>query len=461
VRLATLLGPELRALIAESPGELKELLQDVHPDDIADGIVDLEPNEIAAVLAALPARQGAPILEQLSDHEQLAVAAHLPLEKLVHIVGALSAGRRSHLVRTLPEDLARTVTEMLEERAPEAAAEISAMRQWKPGSAASLMSTSFVTILPRNTVADAVAAVRAHDERTHEAIDDVYVVEDGGRIAGKIALRELVFAAPSRAVAEIYRRKVISVAPDDDQREVGRRMAKHDLHVVPVVDDAGVLLGMVSIDDVIDALTKETTQAVQRIGAVEPLDMPYFKTRFRTFIRKRGVWLVVLFFEEFFTQTALRYYDPVFEAIKGASYYVPLLISTGGNSGSQSSTLVIRGLAVGEVRLRDWWRILYRELGMGLALGTGLGAIGFLRVLMYRDQHLDFAVTIAFTLVGIVTTGCTVGAMLPLVLRRLGIDPATSSTPFIASLVDVLGIIVFVQVAKIAMASVIAAHSIH
>ena len=137
-----------------------------------------------------------------------------------------------------------------------------------------------------------------------------------------------------------------------------------------------------------------------------------------------------------------------------------MLISTGGNSGSQSSTLVIRGLAVGEVRLRDWWRILYRELGMGLALGTGLGAIGFLRVLMYRDQHLDFAVTIAFTLVGIVTTGCTVGAMLPLVLRRLGIDPATSSTPFIASLVNVLGIIVFVQVAKIAMASVIAAHSI-
>ncbi len=167
---------------------------------------------------------------------------------------------------------------------------------------------------------------------------------------------------------------------------------------------------------------------------------------------------MVLFLEEFFTQTALRFYDPIFEAIKGASYYVPLLISTGGNSGSQSATLIIRGLSVGELRPRDWWRVLYREAGMGLVLGVGLGAIGFFRVLMYRDQHTDFALTVAVTLVGIVTTGCTVGSMLPLVLRRLGIDPATSSTPFIASLVDVLGIVVFVHVAKVVMASVIAAH---
>ncbi len=187
--------------------------------------------------------------------------------------------------------------------------------------------------------------------------------------------------------------------------------------------------------------------------------MPYFRTGFFEFIKKRGVWLVILFVEEFFTQTALRFYDPVFEAIKGASYYVPLLISTGGNSGSQSSTLVIRGMAVGEIKLRDWWRIFIREMGQGLFLGVGLGSIGFARVLMYHDQHLPFAFTVACTLIGIVMTGCTVGAMLPLALKRFGVDPATSSTPFIASLVDVLGIIIFVHVAKIIMASVIAAHA--
>ena len=461
MRLATLLGPDLRALIAESPDQLHELLDDVHPEDVADALHDLEPKEVAAVLAVIPARDGAAILQRLADHEQLTVARALPLEKLVHVAAGMSAGRRSHLVRALPEELARLVLGVLQESAPEAAAEIHAMRQWRRGSAGYLMSTSYVTLSPTSTVGEALAAVRDHDERTHEAIDDAYVVDDRRHLVGKISFRELAFADPGRSIADLYRRKTVNVGPNDDQAEVARRMAKYDLHVVPVVDDAGALIGMVSIDDVIDALTKETTQEVQRIGAVEPLDMPYFRTRFLTFVRKRGVWLVVLFLEEFFTQTALRYYDPVFEAIKGASYYVPLLISTGGNSGSQSSTLVIRGLSVGEIKPRDWWRILSREAGMGLALGIGLGGIGFLRVLMYREQHVDFALTVGITLVGIVMTGCTVGSMLPLLLRRFGVDPATSSTPFIASLVDVLGIIVFVHVAKVIMASVIAAHGGH
>jgi magnesium transporter len=221
------------------------------------------------------------------------------------------------------------------------------------------------------------------------------------------------------------------------------------------VDD-GRLVGVITIDDVVDVLTAAAARAFEKAGAVEPLDVPYFRTSFWSFIRKRGGWLVVLFAEEFFTQTALRHYDPVFEAIHGASYYVPLLISTGGNSGSQSATLVIRGLSVRELKPGDWWRILIREAGMGVTLGAMLGAIGFARVLMYRDQGVAFAATIGLTLVGIVVVGCTIGSMLPLVLRRLGFDPATSSTPFIASLVDVTGIIVFVHVAKLVMADVIA-----
>jgi magnesium transporter len=217
-----------------------------------------------------------------------------------------------------------------------------------------------------------------------------------------------------------------------------------------------MLLGVITIDDIIDVLTAEQTEDVQKIGAVEPLDMPYFQTSALTFVKKRGVWLVVLFLGEFFTQTALRHYDAVFEALKGASYYIPLLISAGGNSGSQSSTLIIRGLAVREIRLGDWWRILLRELAMGLVLGSGLGLIGFFRVLMYPEQGVLFAATVAFTLVGIVTCGCTVGAMLPMLLKRLGLDPATSSTPFVASLVDVLGIVIFVYAAKLIMAQALA-----
>jgi magnesium transporter len=458
VRLATLLGPELKKLIEESPEQLKELLEDIHPEDVADALADLAPEEVAKVLALIPARDGAPIFERLPDHEQVAVAALLPVDKLAYVTSAMAAGRRNHLMRVLPDELARSVLEVLVEKAPEAAAHVQAMGRWGQGTVGYLMSTSFITLRPRNTVTQALAAIRAHDEQTHETADDVYVADEETRLIGKVSVRALVFADPARHLSDVYERRIISVSPFDTKNEAARRMAKYDLHALPVVDEQGALVGMLGIDDVIDALTKETTNEVQRLGAVEPLDLPYFRTTFLTFIRKRGVWLVVLFLEEFFTQTALRFYDPIFEAIKGASYYVPLLISTGGNSGSQSATLIIRGLAVGELRPRDWWRILYREAGMGLTLGVGLGAIGFLRVLMYHDQHVNFALTVAVTLVGIVTAGCTVGSMLPLVLRRFGVDPATSSTPFIASLVDVLGIIVFVHVAKVVMASVIAAH---
>jgi magnesium transporter len=458
VRLATLLGPEMRRLIEESPDQLNELLEDIHPEDVADALVDLTPAEVAKVLALMPARDGAPIFERLPDHEQTTVAELLPLEKLAYIASAMAAGRRAHLMRVLPDELGRSLLELLVERAPEAAANVQAMGRWGRGTVGYLMSTSFITLRPGNTVAQALAAIRAHDEQTHDIADDVYVTDEAGRVTGKVSVRSLAFADPGRPLLDVYERKIVSVSPREPQNEAARRMARYNLHALPAIDDAGALVGMIGIDDVIDALTKETTNEVQRLGAVEPLDMPYFRTSFLTFIRKRGVWLVVLFLEEFFTQTALRFYDPIFEAIKGASYYVPLLISTGGNSGSQSSTLIIRGLAVGELRPRDWWRILYREAGMGLALGAGLGVIGFFRVLMYRDQHLDFALTVGLTLVGIVMTGCTVGSMLPLVLRRLGVDPATSSTPFIASLVDVLGIIVFVHVAKVVMANVIAAH---
>jgi magnesium transporter len=290
---------------------------------------------------------------------------------------------------------------------------------------------------------------------------NVYVMREGERLIGLMSLRELIAADPLGTMEDLARTNLITVPPDMDQEEVAKRMAKYDLAVVPVVDDKERLLGVITIDDIIDVLTQEQTEDVQRIGGVEPLDVPYFQTSFFDFIKKRGVWLVILFVEEFFTQTALRFYDPVFEAIKGASYYVPLLISTGGNSGSQSSTLIIRGMAVGEIKPGDFKRIFIREMGMGAVLGAGLGTIGFVRVLMYQDQHWPFALTVALTLVGIVMTGCTVGSMLPLILKRFGIDPATSSTPFIASLVDVLGIIIFVHVAKVIMANVIAAHGVH
>ena len=255
------------------------------------------------------------------------------------------------------------------------------------------MTTSYVSVTPDVTVSTAIEAVREYTENHHENVYNVYSLDGSERLTGFASLRDLLLAGPGQPLAEILRTNVLSVPPLADQEEVARKMAKYDLNVMPVIDEKGVILGVITIDDIIDVLAQEQTEDVQKLGGIEPLDVPYFRTSFLTFIKKRGVWLFILFFGEFFTQTALRHYDPVFDAIKGAAYYVPLLISAGGNSGSQSSTLIIRGMALGEIKMTDWYRILVRELAMGFVLGIGLAIVGFFRVLMYRDSHVEFALT--------------------------------------------------------------------
>ena len=458
MRLASLLIPDLKELLKDDPDQVRALLDEIHPEDLADLIGELDADEAAELLARLPAEDAAPIFERLEEDEQEEIAELMPPESVAHIASEMAPDDRADLFSLLPEKMGDDILERLERVDPEAAEEVREIEKWPETSAGHLMTTAYVHVAPDCTVAAAVEAVRSFSENHSENIYNVYAIERGDQLIGIASIKDMLLAKSYQPLGDILRSNVLSVKPDEDQEEVARKMAKYDLNVMPVVDTTGQILGVITIDDIIDVLTLEQTEDVQKLAGIEPLDMPYFRTSFLTFIKKRGVWLFVLFFGEFFTQTALRHYDPVFEAIHGAAYYVPLLISAGGNSGSQSSTLVIRGMAVGEIKLRDWWRILIRETGMGLVLGLGLAGVGFLRVLMYPEQHVDFALTVAITLVGIVMTGCTVGAMLPILLKRIGLDPATSSTPFIASLVDVLGIVIFVHVAKIVMSAVLASH---
>ena len=457
MRLASLLGPELKQLLKEDPDQVRELLDEIHPEDLADLIGELDADEAAELLARMPAEDAAPIFERLEGDEQEEIAELMEPESVAHIASEMAPDDRADLFSVLPEKMGDDILERLQRVDPEAAEEVRDIEKWPETSAGHLMTTAYVHVAPEATVAAAIEAVRAFTENHSENVYNIYALEPGDKLMGIASIRDLLLAKSYQPLNDILRENTLSVKPDEDQEEVARKMAKYDLNVMPVVDESGQILGVITIDDIIDVLTLEQTEDVQKIAGMEPLDLPYFRTTFLTFIKKRGVWLFVLFFGEFFTQTALRHYDPVFDAIHGAAYYVPLLISAGGNSGSQSSTLVIRGMAVGEIKMRDWWRILVRETGMGLVLGLGLAGVGFLRVLMYPEQHADFALTVAITLVGIVMTGCTVGAMLPMILKRIGLDPATSSTPFIASLVDVLGIVIFVHVAKLVMASVLAA----
>ena len=460
MRLASLLGPDIKQILKEDPDALRDLLDELHAEDIADIISELEPDEAAELLARLPAEDAAPIFERLDEHEQGELVEQMPAESVAEIASEMSSDNRADLFSLLPDAVGEQLFEALQKFDPEAAQEVREIEKWPETSAGHLMTTDFVSVTPRMHVAEAMDIVRKRARERDEFVYTVYAIDEN-RLAGVASLRDLLIADPDHQMVEVMRTNVISVPPTMDQEEVARRMAKYDLNVIPVVAEDGKLLGVITIDDIIDVLVQEQTEDVQRIAGLEPLDVPYFQTSILTFIRKRAGWLIVLFIEEFFTQTALRHYDPIMEAVKGALLYVPLLISAGGNSGSQSSTLVIRGLALGEVKLKDWWRILLREAGMGIVLGLIISLIAMGRVMMYPDQSFMFALTIGLTVLFIIFAGCTVGSMLPIVLKRLGIDPATSSTPFIASLVDTMGVVIYAHVAMVVMRDVIAEHLAH
>src|SRR5580658_325513 len=460
MRLASLLGPDIKNVLKEDPDSLQELLDEIHAEDLADIISELDPDEAGQLLSRLPAEEAAPIFERLEGHEQENLIEQMPPESVAEIASEMAADNRADLFSVLPDAMGEQLFHELEKVDPVAAQEVRDIEKWPETSAGHLMTPDFVRVSPRMRVAEALDVVRARARERDEFVYVVYVIESD-RLEGVASLRDLLVADPLQGIAEVMRTNVISVPPTMDQEEVARRMAKYDLNVIPVVAEDGKLLGVITIDDIIDVLVQEQTEDVQKIGAMEPLDLPYFQTSFVTFIKKRAGWLIVLFIEEFFTQTALRHYDRVMEAVQGALLYVPLLISAGGNSGSQSSTLVIRGLALGEIKMTDWWRILVRELGMGIVLGAMIALIAMGRVLMYPDQSLLFAITVALTVLCIIVSGCTVGSMLPLILKRMGIDPATSSTPFIASLVDTLGVIIYAHVAMTVMRDVIEKALVH
>ena len=457
MRLATLLGPDIKQILKEDPDQIRELFDEIHPEDLADIVSELDPDEAAALLSRLPAEEAAPIFERLDEHEQGELIEQMPAQSGAQLASERAADDRADLFSALPADVGEQLFEVLEKVDPAAAQEVREIEKWSDTSAGHLMTTDYVAVSPRVTVGAALEIVRKRAREREEFVYVVYVL-DQDLLAGVVSLRDLLAAEPDHGIAEVMRANVISVPPTMDQEEVARRMAKYDLNVIPVVADDQKLLGIITIDDIIDVLVREQTEDVQKIGGVEPLDVPYFQTSFISFIRKRAFWLIILFVEEFFTQTALRYYDPVMEAVKGALLYVPLLISAGGNSGSQSSTLVIRGLAIGEIKMKDWWRILMRETVMGVVLGLLIAGIAVGRVMMYPDQSFLFALTVGVTVLGIVLAGCTVGSMLPVIMKRLGIDPATSSTPFIASLVDTLGVVIYAHVAMLIMRNTIQAH---
>jgi magnesium transporter len=316
------------------------------------------------------------------------------------------------------------------------------------------MTPDYIALRENWTVQQVLDYIRAHGQDS-ETLNVVYVVDENGTLVDDIRIREFLLAPLTRLVSDLMDRQFVALQATDDQEAAVAVFKREDRTVLPVVNSAGRLVGIVTIDDILDVAEQAATQDFQKIGGLEALDEPYMRISLWRMVRKRAGWLVLLFLGEMLTATAMGFFEREIARAVVLALFIPLIISSGGNSGSQASTLVIRALALGEVRLRDWWRVFRREIISGLLLGTILGSIGFCRVAIwsafssiYGPHWLLVAVTVGFALIGIVMWGTIAGSTLPFVLRRLGFDPATSSAPFVATLVDVTGLVIYFTIAS-------------
>ena len=453
--VAALLAPDILALLDDSPTAIAAETEELHAADLADVVELLPRGKVPALLAALPAQRGADVLEYLDE------------ELRAEVLEAMSARQAAALVSEMtPDDRADTLEEIEEERAEEILAAIPAearreteeLLAYAPDTAGGLMTTEFVSVPASMTIEAALASVRtiARSGR-REAMYQIYVTDDTGRLTGVLSLRELLAAPEGGRVGDVAWTEVVTVPAQSDREEVSRVISNYDLVAVPVVDELDRVLGVVTVDDVIDAIEEEQTEDAQKFGGMEALDEPYMTIGFWQMVRKRGGWLSALFLSEMLTASAMGHYGDELARAFVLTAFIPLVMSSGGNSGSQATSLIIRALAVGEIRVRDWWRVALRELPTGLALGSLLCLLGITRILVwqqagltnYGTHHNLVALTVGIALIGIVTFGSLAGSMLPFVMKGLGFDPASASAPFVATLVDVTGLIIFFNVALV------------
>lgn len=383
------------------------------------------------------------------------------------LILTLQPGERRTWVRLLaPDDAVDVIQEteveqrdeLLREMDDTTRREVLALLAYAEDDAGGLMNPRFARVRPDMTVDEAISYLRRQTREKVETVYYAYVLDSEQRLLGVVSLRELFLATPAKRVREVMSTDIVTAHEEMDQEAVSRLFSEYGLMAIPVVDAQGKMKGIVTVDDIVQVVQEEATEDIQKVGGMEALDAPYFEIGFPNMLKKRAGWLTILFLGEMLTATAMGYFEHEIARAVVLTLFIPLIISSGGNSGSQASTLIIRSLALGEMRLRDWWRVVRREFASGLALGGILGIIGFVRITVwehlfhtYGEHWLLIAVTVAFSLVGVVLWGTLSGSMLPFILRKLGADPASASAPFVATLVDVSGLIIYFTVASLVL----------
>ncbi|HEX9365265.1 MAG TPA: magnesium transporter [Vicinamibacterales bacterium] len=433
---------------------LRDMVRNRPPSDLGALLADLSLEDQAVVFRLLPRKDAAATFEYLEQDAREALLKTLSKEDVAALLNDMAPDDRTMFLEELPATATRELLALL---TPNERAIAVTLLGYPEKSVGRLMTPDYVAVREDWTIQQVLDYVRAHGQDS-ETLNVIYVIDPHGVLIDDIRIREFLLTDPARRVADLMDRRFVALKATDDQQTAVAAFRQHDRSALPVTDTAGVLIGIVTVDDVLDVAETEATKDIQRIGGSEALDEPYMEIGFAKMIQKRAGWLTALFLGEMLTATAMGFFEAEISKAVVLALFIPLIISSGGNSGSQASTLVIRALALGELTLKDWWRVIRREVAAGLALGTILATIGFLRITLwsaFSDQYgqhwLLIAVTVAFTLVGIVLWGTLIGSLLPLILRRLGFDPATSSAPFVATLVDVTGLVIYFSVALVVL----------
>ena len=445
--------PELREMLAENnTDEMREFCSTLHPARTAEFMGGLEPQEIWEILRHTDLENRAAIFDFFSIQQQVEILEHAPRDEFAELLERLPSDNRVDLIHEADSEIADELLKLLpaDERQ-----DIQRLRQYPDGSCGSEMSTDFVRLDENMTAEEAIAEI-GKQTADADTVYYLYVVDAKDHLVGLVSARQLLATVgkPGRTVREIMKRDLITVNADDDRDLAARAVATYNFLAIPVVDESHRILGIIMHDDVLDVIHEEATEDAHQMAGIMPMEGNYLEIPFFTIWQKRIPWLACLFIAELFTFSALAHFDDAMKQFIVLAMFVPLCISTGGNSGSQAATLITRAMALGQIQLRDWLRVFRHEILMGIALGLSLGIIGFCRASLTPESVLDgadrwlLAITIFQAVTAICLFGSVVGAMLPLLFRRLGVDPAVASTPFVATFVDVSGIVIYFTIAK-------------
>jgi magnesium transporter len=432
--------------------DVREIMRTRHAGDAAALLTQLSPDDQVVVFRVLPRKNAAAVFEYLSQDAKERLLKGMAHEEVAAILNAMAPDDRTTFLDELPATATRQLLALL---TPEQRSVALTLLGYPDKSIGRLMTPSYVAVRDDWTVRQVLDYVRIHGQDS-ETLNVIYIVDDEGLLMDDVRIREFLLAPLDQRVASLMDRRFVALKATDNQEAAVHVFRQYDRTALPVTGSAGVLIGIVTIDDVLDVAEASATRDIQRMGGSEALDEPYMRIAFTRMLRKRAGWLTALFIGEMLTATAMGAFEDEISHAVVLALFVPLIISSGGNSGSQASTLVIRALALKELRLADWWRVMRREILAGLSLGAILGSIGFMRIALwsefsgiYGTHWVLVAVTVAVALVGVVLWGTLIGSLLPFMLRRLGFDPAASSAPLVATLVDVTGLVIYFTVALV------------